>query len=107
VVEAVQSSTKDEFGGMFPKIAPLPGSLHLEWRRCGKANCWCTRGHLHGPYWVRRWWENGHQRKAYVPRKRVADVVVGIARWRQLHPPAWTMRQTLVGLSRLEQEVGR
>jgi hypothetical protein len=94
-------------GGMFPKITPLPGSLHLEWRSCGKATCRCTRGHLHGPYWVRRWWENGHQRKAYVPRKRVADVVVGIARWRQLHPPAWTMRQTLVGLSRLEQEVGR
>jgi hypothetical protein len=37
----------------------------------------------------------------------VADVMAGIARWRQLHPPTWTMRQTLAGLSRLEQEVGR
>jgi hypothetical protein len=39
--------------------------------------------------------------------RRVADVVAGIACWRQLHPSTWTMRQILAGLSRLEQEVGR
>ncbi|MDP9363436.1 MAG: hypothetical protein M3Q10_04260, partial [Chloroflexota bacterium] len=23
--------------------------------RCGKRNCRCNDGHLHGPYWVLRW----------------------------------------------------
>jgi hypothetical protein len=90
-------------GGLFPKIAPLPGSLHAEWRRCGKPTCRCTRGELHGPYWVRRWWEHGKQRKVYVPRHRLAAVAAGIARWQQLHPPIWAMRQMLAELKRLEQ----
>ena len=94
-------------GGLFPKITPLPGSLHTEWRRCGKAPCCCTRGELHGPYWVRRWREAGRQRKAYVPRLRVAEVIAGIVAWRQLHPPAWTMRKVLANLRQLEQEMVR
>jgi hypothetical protein len=94
-------------GGLFPKIAPLPGSLHREWRRCGKANCRCSRGHLHGPYWVRRWWEPGRQRKAYVPRRQVDQVAAAISAWHRLHPPAWTMRQALADLRRREQETLR
>jgi hypothetical protein len=94
-----------ESGGLFPKVSPLPGSLHLEWRRCGKPTCRCMRGTLHGPYWVRRWWEHGKQRKVYVPRDRIAAVAAGVAAWQTLHPPAWTMRQVLTDLHRLEQEV--
>ena len=97
----------DQSGGSFPKIIPLPGSLHPERRRCGKSRCCCARGALHGPYWVRRWWEHGKQRKAYVPRDRVAEVAAGIAAWRRLHPPAWTMRQVLAELHHIEQEVVR
>jgi hypothetical protein len=107
VVEAGSSSRVDASGGLFPKITPLPGSLHTEWRRCGKANCRCARGYLHGPYWVRRWWECGRQRKAYIARHRFAAVAAGIAAWRRLHPPVWSMRQTLAALRRLEREVGR
>jgi hypothetical protein len=33
-----------------PKIEPLPGSLHFEWRRCGRSNCRCASGRLHGHY---------------------------------------------------------
>ena len=95
----------DENGGLFPKIIPLPGSLQKEWRRCGKANCRCARGALHGPYWVRRWWEHGKQRKAYVPRDRIVEVAASIAAWQTLHPPTWTMRQMLAELRRLEQEI--
>jgi hypothetical protein len=97
----------EQSGSSFPKITPLPGSLHAEWRRCGKPTCRCARGSLHGPYWVRRWWEHGTQRKAYVSRNRVAEVSAGIAAWRRLHPPAWTMRRTLADLRRLEVEVLR
>ena len=90
---------------MFPKVAPLPGSLQLEWRRCGKPGCRCARGQPHGPYAVRIWYEDGRRRKRYVPREEVAKVAAGIARWRELHPPAWTMRQALAELHRLEKEV--
>jgi len=27
-----------------------PGTIHLRWQRCGKPNCKCARGELHGPY---------------------------------------------------------
>ena len=92
-------------GGSSPKIAPLPGSLQPEWRRCGKAACRCTRGARHGPYAYRYWYQGGRRRKQYVPRQRVAEVAAGIARWRELHPPAWSMRQELAELRRLEKEV--
>ena len=92
-------------GGLSPKIVPLPGSLQLEWRSCGKAACRCARGEPHGPYFYRYWYEAGRRRKRYVPRRHVAFVMAGIARWRELHPPAWAMRQALAGLRRLEMEV--
>ena len=91
-------------GGVFPKTDPLPGSMHLEWRRCGKPTCRCARGQLHGPYWVRRWRHRGKQRKAYVPRERLGKVMAGIAAWHRLHPPMWAMRQELAALRRREQE---
>ena len=58
-------------GGLFPKIAPLPGSLQIEWKRCGKGSCRCARGELHGPYAYLFWRERGRLRKRYV---RFAEV---------------------------------
>lgn len=95
----------DQSSGLFPKTTPLPGSLHLEWRRCGKLTCRCALGSTHGPYAYRYWYEDGQRRKAYVPRDCVEEVAAGITAWRRLHPPAWTMRQHLADLRRLEVEV--
>jgi hypothetical protein len=95
----------EQSGGLFPKTTPLPGSLHREWRRCGKPTCRCAHGAAHGPYAYRYWYEHGRRRKAYVPRNRVQEVATGIAAWQRLHPPAWTMRQMLVDLRRLEKEI--
>jgi hypothetical protein len=64
-------------GYLLPKIRAI-GSLHLEWRRCGRANCCCARGALHGPYFVRRWREGGRQRKALVRRDDVVEVLTAI-----------------------------
>ena len=105
MVATKQPRTTPDFGGVFPKITPLPGSLHAEWRTCGKPTCRCTRGERHGPYWVRRWWEHGKQRKVYVPRHRLTEVTAGIARWRALHPSLWAMRQVLAELHPQEREV--
>ena len=93
-------------GGSLPKrLEPLPGSLHAEMKRCGKPGCRCARGHLHGPYVYRRWWQGHRQRKQYVPQHRLKDVEAAIRRWRDLHPPAWRIRQDLVELRQLEQGV--
>ncbi len=92
-------------GDLLPKTGPLPGSLQVEWKRCGRPGCRCARGQLHGPYWYRRWREDGRQRKAYVPRTGVPEVAAGLARWRELRPPLWSIRQALAELHRQEKEL--
>jgi hypothetical protein len=42
--------------------------------RCGRPNCRCARGSLHGPYFYRFWREGGRLRKEYVPRPDVERV---------------------------------
>jgi hypothetical protein len=37
--------------------------------RCGKANCKCVGGRLHGPYWYAYWSEGGRTRALYVGKK--------------------------------------
>lgn len=74
-----------EAGDPFPKtdaLSPLPGSLHLEYRTCGRPNCRCQAGHLHGPYTVRRWREGGRQRKQYVPASNIAGALIATAMYR-------------------------
>src|SRR4051812_35403072 len=62
----------NEIAEMLPKT--LPGVVCEQWKRCGRKNCRCILGTLHGPYYYRFWREGGHLRKAYVPREAVADV---------------------------------
>jgi Family of unknown function (DUF6788) len=55
-----------------------PGSLHLEFKRCGRRQCRCQRGLLHGPYIYRHWRDGGRQRKAYVPMRRLSEILIEI-----------------------------
>jgi Family of unknown function (DUF6788) len=46
---------------------PLPqiGTVHVQYRRCGRPNCRCRRGHPHpGFYWL--WRQDGRLRKRYL-----------------------------------------
>jgi hypothetical protein len=52
------------------------GSLHLEFKKCGRANCRCQRGLLHGPYLYRHWREHGRQKKESVPMRRLSEVLL-------------------------------
>jgi hypothetical protein len=52
----------------------LPGVVCRQWVRCGRANCRCARGQLHGPYFYHFARENGRLRKRYV-RPAEADGV--------------------------------
>jgi hypothetical protein len=52
-----------------PKM--LPGYVCAQWKKCGKSNCRCVSGELHGPYYYRFWWDGGRQHKSFI---RKADV---------------------------------
>ncbi len=49
----------------------LNGAVCAQHKRCGKENCKCVRGELHGPYFYRFTWRDGRMRKEYV---RLGDV---------------------------------
>jgi hypothetical protein len=50
----------------------LVGSItyQLERVRCGKSNCKCATGELHGPYWYGYWSEGGKTKSMYVGKQR-------------------------------------
>ena len=93
------------FGHSAPKIEALPGTLVVERRACGRPNCRCQRGVLHGPYHYRRWYEDGRRRRRYVPAADVEAVRYAIALWRLAHPSARSMRSTLRELSAIERSL--
>jgi hypothetical protein len=57
---------------------PLPkmlrGVLCPQWVRCGRRNCHCASGNLHGPYFYLFWREQGRLRKRYVKPAEVQHV---------------------------------
>lgn len=50
---------------------PKTAAICVQWNRCGKARCRCTRGELHGPYHYRFPRVGGRLQKRYV---RLAEV---------------------------------
>ena len=89
------------FSPKTPTAPPLPGSLHAEYVRCGKAGCKCARGERHGPFFRRYWREEGRTRRQYVRAADLEQVRAGLAAWRDLHPPLGALRQRLAELRRL------
>jgi hypothetical protein len=60
------------------------GTVHTQWKRCGKPNCRCRNGQLHGPYYYHFWRENGRLRKRYLKPNQVDGVRVACAKRQQL-----------------------
>ncbi|MGC2410866.1 MAG: DUF6788 family protein [Methyloceanibacter sp.] len=71
--EPLEESKRDD---ALPKT--VMGSLHLEFKQCGRSQCRCRRGLLHGPYVYRHWREGGRQRKKYVPMNQLCEVLLEI-----------------------------
>ena len=44
----------------------LSGTIHAEMKKCGRPNCRCIRGNLHGPYYYRYFRQNGRLHKRYI-----------------------------------------
>jgi hypothetical protein len=64
-------------------MRPLPGTVHEQRVRCGKANCRCARGEPHTAYY-RFWREGGRLRKAYVPRRDLEATREACAEYRRV-----------------------
>jgi hypothetical protein len=68
------------------KIEPLRGGLVREMIRCGRPNCKCANGSLHGPYYYRVWMVQGVRYKSYVKKADFDRIRAGIrafrAQWR-------------------------
>lgn len=57
-----------------PLPKTLPGAVCAQWVKCGKPNCRCARGELHGPYWYRFYRQGDRLVKQYVRRQDVEPV---------------------------------
>jgi hypothetical protein len=51
------------------KHSTVNKTYQLERVRCGKKNCHCAEGRLHGPYWYAYWSEGGRTKSQYVGKK--------------------------------------
>ena len=76
-----QRETKN--GESTSKIEPLEGYLEAQMVRCGKANCKCSKGELHGPYYIRRWERRGKKCSKYVKKGELSSVKAGISARKQ------------------------
>lgn len=65
---------------------PGIGSVHLEFKRCGKRACRCCRGLLHGPYAYLHRRDHGSQRKTYVPMSSLTRTLEAIDRQKEQSP---------------------
>lgn len=76
-----QPETKIE--KMTTKIAPLPGAMESRMIRCGKPNCKCAKGKLHGPYYVRRFRSGGYRSSKYVKIRDVLTVKMAVETYKK------------------------
>jgi hypothetical protein len=54
------------------KIEPLCGSIEARFKRCSRPNCKCSKGELHGPYYLRRWQRYGKRYSKHVKKGEVS-----------------------------------
>ena len=62
-----------ETENMLPKM--LSGSVHKEFKKCGKPNCKCITGELHGAYYYHFVRVNGKLKKRYLKASEVEPAI--------------------------------
>ena len=64
-----------------------PGFVEQRMIKCGKTNCKCVRGDLHGPYFYYRYWKLHHkvwiQKKKYVTQAQAEKLTKAIQGYKQ------------------------
>ena len=79
----VRVPSKTISGGSRRIVLPLKGEICEQYVRCGKKNCHCSEGKLHGPYYYRVFREEGRVKKLYVSRKDLPAVRASIVEYRR------------------------
>lgn len=83
-----RKSDKKKSADFLPKIldvAGYNGSLQEQWVQCGKANCKCSRGQRHGPYFYLFVSMSDGLWKSYVRRSDLPAVRAVIAERKRRH----------------------
>lgn len=83
-----RKSERKKSADSLPKILAIArsnGSLQQQWVRCGKGNCKCSRGKLHGAYFYLFVPTSDGLSKTYVRRSDVPAVRAAIAERRRHH----------------------
>jgi hypothetical protein len=87
-----------------PRISPLKGEICEQYVKCGKENCRCANGRLHGPYYYRVFRDKGQVRKEYVRKKDLSQVRSAIAEYRQYDGELKKLRHRRIDLTELIRE---
>src|ERR1044071_8358987 len=65
------------------KIEPLRGGIETQFKRCGRSNCKCAKGELHGPYYLRRWQRRGKRCSQYVKKREVSATFQAVSQYKR------------------------
>ena len=67
---------------IFPEF--MPGQVERRMVRCGKANCRCARGQLHGPYFYHRTWSGETHQRRYIKLAAMPEAAQACQNYRQM-----------------------
>jgi hypothetical protein len=73
---------KTKKSNLTPKM--LPGNIERRMVRCGKPNCKCAKGELHGPYYYHQTWSGTEHQRRYITLANVPEVTEACETYRQL-----------------------
>jgi hypothetical protein len=78
-----QERAKTKIQKTLPKLEPLPGAVCIQWKRCGKPNCKCAKGELHGAYDYHFFYVDGKLHKKYVKKAEAVSMKLAVETYRQ------------------------
>ena len=77
-----RSRAKNNSEEISPKIEPIRGSLMAQYKCCGRDNCRCAKGYLHGPFFYHVRYVEGIRYKTYVKKADFERIKAGIEAFR-------------------------
>lgn len=84
-------------------VVPVKGEICIQYIRCGKKECKCRRGELHGPYYYHVWREGDRVRKVYVKHQDVDYVKACCRAYKELVKNRSMLRNEYKDMTRSKQ----
>lgn len=87
-----------------PKM--MPGTMHAQYVKCGKQNCKCANGELHGAYYYHFVRVGGKLRKRYIKASEVKQIRIACqARQREQNKRIEMLRKHWQKLREIRQDL--